>query len=310
MTVLILGGDDDDHAVFVLEHLRGRGHDAELIDGRWFPAELGLSHDPVAAAWTVRLPSGRVLSPGEVKSVYWRCYNSVPAPDLPNEEQAFIAANDSRSLFDSFLIRYPARWVNGWAGFLLHQTKPVQLAKVARLGVEVPATLLANDAEAVRAFALEHPRSVFKPVQGGAHTRRVEPRHLSDASLKNLAFAPVTLQEEVAGTNIRVFVAGARVLACEVRTATLDYRDSDDPVIVPHALPGEVQDRCRRIARALELVWTGIDFRLTPGGRYVFLEANPSPMFLGFESRSGLPLTESLVELLTTDVSPLQRNEA
>jgi D-alanine-D-alanine ligase-like ATP-grasp enzyme len=45
-------------------------------------------------------------------------------------------------------------------------------------------------------------------------------------------------------------------------------------------------------------LWTGIDLRLTPEGRYVFLEANPSPMFLGFEQRSGLPLTEILAELL------------
>ena len=34
-----------------------------------------------------------------------------------------------------------------------------------------------------------------------------------------------------------------------------------------------------------------------PAARY-FLEANPSPMFLGFESRCGLPITEALVELL------------
>jgi len=32
----------------------------------------------------------------------------------------------------------------------------------------------------------------------------------------------------------------------------------------------------------------------------VFLEANPSPMFLGFEERTGLPLTESLTELLVS----------
>jgi hypothetical protein len=31
----------------------------------------------------------------------------------------------------------------------------------------------------------------------------------------------------------------------------------------------------------------------------VFLEANPSPMFLGFEKATGLPLTEALVKLLT-----------
>jgi glutathione synthase/RimK-type ligase-like ATP-grasp enzyme len=299
MTILILGGDDDQHASFLLGQLRADRHDAELLDSRWFPAELGLAHDPAAGEWTIRLPSGRSLGHGEVTAVYWRCYNSVSAPPLPDEEQAFIAANDARGLFESFLIGYPARWVNGWAGFLLHQTKPVQLAAVAALGVPVPATLLSNDAGAVRAFVARHPRAIFKPVQGGAHARRVTPQHTSDGNLSNLRFAPVTLQEEVPGTDVRVFVAGERVLACEVRSEALDYRDEDEPEIVAHTLPAPMQECCRRIARRLDLLWAGLDFRLTPGGRYVFLEANPSPMFLGFEARSGLPLTNALVELLT-----------
>ena len=76
-------------------------------------------------------------------------------------------------------------------------------------------------------------------------------------------------------------------------------RDTADPRIVVHELPDDVAQRCLDIATVLELRWTGIDFRLTPEGRYVFLEANPSPMFRGFESRCGLPLTESLAALLT-----------
>src|SRR5262245_19338586 len=145
MTILILGGADDDHARLMLGYLGERGHDAELLDSRWFPSELRIAHDPAAGAWTLRLPSGRVLPPGSVRSLYWRCYNGVPAPALPDEEQAYVAGNDSRSLFESFLIRFPARWVNGWNGYLYHQTKPVQFATAARLGADVPATLLAND---------------------------------------------------------------------------------------------------------------------------------------------------------------------
>lgn len=299
MTILILGGHDDDHARHMLEHLLAAGHDTELFDSRWFPAEMELAHDPAADEWTIRLPHGRMLPPGQVRAVYWRCYNSVAAPELPDEEQAYIAANDARSLFESFLMRYSARWVNGWSGFLQHQTKPVTLARVAALGVAVPATLMSNSPAAVRAFVAAHPRCIFKPVQGGAHTRRVGPEHLSDDNLRSLTVAPVTLQEEVPGTNIRVFVAGNRVLACEVRTEALDYRDSDDPEIVPHRLPAEVEAASVRIAGELDLLWTGIDYRLTPEGRYVFLEANPSPMFLGFEARCRLPLTDSLTALLT-----------
>jgi hypothetical protein len=308
MTILILGGSDDDHAAFMLEHLRRSGDDAELLDSRAFPAALRLSFDPQrdADGWTLRLPTGRVLEPGRVRSVYWRCYNGMSSAVLPDPEQGYIAGNDARSLFESFLIRYPARWVNGWRAFQLHQTKPAQLALAAGLGVPVPATTLTNDPDTVRAFCARHPRTIFKPVQGGAHTRRVTAAHLRDDNLRNLTFAPVTLQEEVPGTNIRVFVAGRRVLACEVRSEQVDFRDTPNAPILPHSLPEEVAGWCLKVAQAMELLWTGIDLRRTPEGRYVFLEANPSPMFLGFESASGLPLTESLTALLrgTLNSSP------
>ncbi|MCI0742908.1 MAG: hypothetical protein L0Y72_28090, partial [Gemmataceae bacterium] len=212
--------------------------------------------------------------------------------------QAALAANDARSLFEALLIGQPARWVNGWNAYQLHQTKPVQLARVAALGVPVPATLLANDPESVRDFAARHPRSIFKPVQGGAHTRRLELGHLTDTNLAHLALAPVTIQEEVPGTDLRVFVAGQRVLACEIHTDHVDFRDDPAPRIAPCALPVDVTAWCLRAARALELLWTGMDVRRTPDGRHVFLEANPSPMFLGFEERAGLPLTDALTALL------------
>lgn len=301
MAILILGDHNDEHAVHVREGLRARGHRAEMLDSRGFPGAVCLTHDPRRDEWTIRLEDGAKLGPGEVSSIYWRVYNGIDLPDLPDEEQALIAGNDARSLFEAFLIRYPTRWVNGWAGYQLHQTKPAALAMVAALGYDIPATVTGNDAEAVRSFAAGRSRTIFKPVQGGAHARYVERHHLSESNLRNLALAPVTLQEEVGGTNIRAFVVGERVLACEVRASTLDFRDTTEPEIVPHALEAEIEERCRRIAETLHLRWTGIDFRLTPEGRYVFLEANPSPMFLGFESRSKLPITEALLDLLTDD---------
>ena len=97
---------------------------------------------------------------------------------------------------------------------------------------------------------------------------------------------------------MRVFVAGQRVLACEIQSSHVDFRDDPDPRITPCALPADVTAWCLRAARALELLWTGIDVRRTPAGRHVFLEANPSPMFLGFEERTGLPLTDALAGLL------------
>jgi glutathione synthase/RimK-type ligase-like ATP-grasp enzyme len=296
-TVLILGGEDE-HALHVLDALRQRGADAERLDSRWFPSQMTLAFDPVRGEGRVRLPGGRKLDFAQVSSVYWRRYEGIGSVELPDPEQSFIAANDARSLFESLLVRLPARWVNGWNAYLQHQTKPVQLAIVAALGIEIPVTLLANDSEAVREFADRHPSCIFKPVQGGAHTRRLTAAHLSEENLQNLAVAPVTVQQEVAGTNIRVFVAGRRVMSCEIQTPAIDFRDHPDAQVVPHDLPAAVEATSLKIAEALDMLWTGIDFRLAADGRYVFLEANPSPMFLGFESRTGLPLTDSLVDLL------------
>ena len=147
-------------------------------------------------------------------------------------------------------------------------------------------------------FASDHPRSIFKPVHVGAHARRVTKEHLVANNLERLRIAPVTIQEEIPGTNIRVFVAGERVMSCEIETEHIDFRDDENPVVRVHSLPADVERMSVAIARALDLRWTGIDFRLTPGGRYVFLEANPSPMFMRFEMDTGLPLTDCLAGLL------------
>jgi len=298
MTILILSPPDDDHAEHVRGSLKTQGETVRFLNSADFPANLRVCYDPVTERGHFGFPDGAVVDFADVAAVYWRSYAGVPAAPLPHEEQADIAQNDARGLFESLLVRLKTRWVNGWDAFHLHQTKPAALAMVAELGVPVPDTVLTNDPDGLIAFIDRHSRCIFKPVQGGAHTRRLELRHLADENLDNLRYSPVTLQEEIEGTDVRVFVAGGRVLACEVRTGELDFRDDPDPVIAAVELPDDVADRSVQIARKLHLLWTGIDYRRTPDGRYVFLEANPSPMFLGFEQRSGLPLTEALCDLL------------
>lgn len=61
--------------------------------------------------------------------------------------------------------------------------------------------------------------------------------------------------------------------------------------------PLELQQKCREIAASLYLEWTAIDWRLAPTGEYVFLEANPSPMFIYFEQQTRFPITQELVKL-------------
>lgn len=298
MAVLILSDAQDEHAQHMLAHLETQGEVVEFLDSREFPHNVQITWSPDARQGTLGFADGRRVPLADIHAVYWRAFGGVSSPPLPDPEQALIAANDSRSLFESLFHVLDARWVNGWEGFHLHQVKPAALARIARLGVAVPATVVTNEAAAVLAFAAAHPQCIFKPVQGGAFTERLEPHHLTEPHLANLIYAPVTIQEEIEGTDIRVFVAGEEIHACEIHAATLDFRDDPSAPMNTVELPPDVKAMCRRIAEVLHLVWTGIDLRRTPQGRYVCFEANPSPMFLGFAHRTGLPLTEALTRLL------------
>jgi hypothetical protein len=299
MTLIVLGSYEDEHASHMLRYLQQqRQVDAELIDSRWFPTHMRIYFAPQQRDGFIQLPSGRCISFNQIHAVYWRCYYGPWIPALPDPEQRFIAEYDAAGLLDTLLKDMPVRWVNGWQAQQLHRTKPLQLRRVAQLGATIPATIITNDPDQIQQFAARYPRCIFKPVQGGAHAQRLEPRHLAPEHLEHLRLAPVTIQELIDGTNIRVFVIGTAVFACEIRTGYLDYRDDPQPELRVHSLPNDIVGLCQQIARELELVWTGIDFRLTPDNQYVFLEANPSPMFLGFERATQLPLTETLADLL------------
>lgn len=301
-TVLILGSPQDEHASHVARQLAARHVRVAWLDGSEFPASLQIAFEPGTTGYLVDGSSGAKIGFDEIESVYWRCYNGNPYSELPNLEQSELAINDSRSLFESLLIDLPCRWVNGWQGFQLHQTKPAALARVKRLDlgphVRVPETLLTNDPDAVRQFVERVGPCIFKPVQGGAHTLQVTDQHLTDEHLKVLQHAPVTIQQAIEGTDVRVFVAGDRVMPCELRSDALDFRDDSDPEIVATQLPAGMDATCLAICDALHLVWTGMDFRRTADGTYYYFESNASPMFIGFEERCGLPITEALVDLL------------
>ena len=298
MAVLILSDAQDEHAQHMLAYLQTQGEVVEFLDSSEFPHNVQITWSPDRGEGTLGFADGHQVPLSSIHAIYWRAYGEVSFPPLPDPEQALIAANDSRSLFESLFHVIDARWVNGWDGFHLHQVKPAALARVAQLGVPVPATVVTNQADAVRAFAAHHLHCIVKPVQVGAFTERLQEHHLSEPHLGNLVYAPVTIQEEVEGTDVRVFVAGETIHACEIHAHTLDFRD--DPAAPMNAiqLSDDLQAMCRKIAAAVHLVWTGIDLRRTPDGRYVFFEANPSPMFLGFAERTGLPLTEALAGLL------------
>jgi glutathione synthase/RimK-type ligase-like ATP-grasp enzyme len=299
MNILILGNPEDAHAVHMQQALTQAGATADYLDTRLFPTQVQMSWQPSTQLGCFTLPGGRRLDFQDIKSVYWRNLSDVYIPSLKDANQQRVAFNDSISALRSLLQACPARWINSWKAYQFHKEKPLQLSTVKQLGVTIPATLITNSPEQVIEFAASQEKVISKPVYGGAHTQFVTESHLDPKRLSlALSLSPVTIQEYIPGTNIRSYVIDGSVYSAEIRSNSLDFREDAEAELIPLELPQSVQQQCQAIAKALMLEWTAIDWRLKPTGEYIFLEANPSPMFIYFEQKTDFPLTQKLVNLL------------
>lgn len=300
MNILILGNARDAHAKQVFESSRQTGANVEYLDISLFPTRLKLSWNPSDSCGCINFASGNRINLEDINSVYWRTLNNVGIPAIEDSEQQDIAICDAKSTVRSLFQACPARWINPWQAYQFHQEKPLQLRLAKQLGVTIPATLVSNDPQQVTEFVRAYDKVIFKPVSGGSHARYVTSEHLEPERLAAaLKVSPVTLQEYIAGTNVRSYVVGDYVYSAEIRTDAVDFRDDVQAEIIPIETPEIIQRQCKAIASAFTLEWTGIDWRRKTMGEYVFLEANPSPMFIYFEQQTGFPITHKLVELLT-----------
>lgn len=299
MNILILGDASDAHAAHIKNALTEAGAAVDYLDTSLFPKQLRVSWRPDTQAGCLTLPSGRQLNLQDIHSVFWRNFSGVYVAPLTDANQQQVAFNDSMSTVRSLMQACPGRWINSWQAYQFHKEKPLQLSKAKQIGVTIPATLITNNPDQVKEFVEAHEKVIFKPVYGGAHTKLVTEAHLEPHRLDlALSISPVTIQEYIPGTNIRTYVIGESVYSAEIRSPALDFREDLESELIPIDLPESVEKQCLAILKAFMLDWTAIDWRVKPTGEYVFLEANPSPMFIHFERHTRFPITQKLVNLL------------
>ncbi|NJO40924.1 MAG: hypothetical protein HC769_21855 [Cyanobacteria bacterium CRU_2_1] len=299
MNILILGNASDVHAAHLQQALEQAGAIVNYWDIQQFPTQLRMSWQPDSQIGQLAFPDGKLFKFEEIHSVFWRCLSQVNVPLLIDPDQHSIAIRDAMSTVRSIIQACPVHWVNSWGAYQFHKEKPLQLNKAKQIGVKIPATLISNDPEQVTQFVQRYDKTIFKPVYGGAHTQFVTSSHLDPQRLNlTLRLSPVTIQEYIPGTNVRSYVIADSVYAAEIRSHAIDFREDADAQLIPIELPDAIRQQCLAIANAFSLEWTAIDWRMTPTGAYVFLEANPSPMFLHVERQTGFPITQHLVTLL------------
>ncbi|ATB31586.1 MvdC/MvdD family ATP grasp protein [Melittangium boletus] len=321
--VLLLTHGADHYTVDrVAEALSRRGLRPVRIDTEGFPASWELSSVVEPEREDVVLgTSAGVLHAREVRSVWLR--RRVPARFDAVLEPAWreSCGRESWAALDGALDGLAAagcRFINPLGSDAVAENKPRQLRLARALGLEIPRTVVTNDAAQVRAlFEAVGGRMVAKmltPLSQSMDGRRpfvytsaIRPEHLEQ--LEGLRHAPMVFQERLDKAHeLRVAVVGGRCFvgaidaSCSV-AGQVDWRRSraDECQWTPGELPGSVAGRLVRLVEALGLVYGAADFIVTPEGRHVFLEVNPGGEWGMLERELGLPIAEALAEALAKE---------
>lgn len=78
-----------------------------------------------------------------------------------------------------------------------------------------------------------------------------------------------------------------------------DWRNYGDQIpYIPSKLPQNIQEKSIKLVEDLNLRFGAIDMILTPENNYVFLEINPSGQWYWVEEKTGLQISEAVINLL------------
>lgn len=319
--ILIITNESDVHADRMEQILADRERHCVRFDSASFPVESSLSVAFDADGLRSRRlchPSGPVEL-GDVEAVWFRRPGRPqPAPDLAGSPAGVLCVQESATAMEDVWETLDVPCLPGPRPVVLRaQYKVRQLQLATRLGFEIPPTLITTDpSKFLDFFSLHGGRVITKQVgvtelprtaDGDVVGRYTELVRRADLrSARTLRYCPVIAQAYVPKRlEVRATVVGGIILAAAINSQAAnhtrhDWRRYDEAqtVMVPYDLPPDVAASCIALVKALGLCYGAIDLVLTPDGRHVFLEINPSGQYLWVEDATGLPITAAIADLL------------
>ncbi len=328
MTVLIMTHSEENSSYDTVRvELEKLGHEVYRYDTDLFPTAVTLAatHGPDGESFQIRRSSTdgqstetHLVDLSQISAVWNRRYFTARA--LP-EELDFQLREPSveesrRSLFGSVAC-LDVFCLDPLKDSHYARHKGLQLRLARELGMDIPRTLITNDADEVRAFAGSVDGGVVCKMmtsfavhddQGRENVVFTNP--LSDRDLDELTgldLCPMTFQESIEKQlELRVTIVGHQVFSASIDSqssarATHDWRRDGAELAEswqPYELPRELEGRLLSLCSRLSLNYGAIDLILTPDGRFVFLEINPVGEFFWLEKNPGFPISKAIAEVL------------
>ncbi|MEV6769401.1 hypothetical protein AB0N05_12330 [Nocardia sp. NPDC051030] len=303
-SVLIVTEADDLHGDALASTLRKHhGLNAIRLDMRDFPRENGTFR--LGSDGTYRSLS-HVLGLDGATSVWWRRPHPCGVPGSARTEDDSYRQAECDGFLQGLLWSIPALWVNDPGADRTANRKIVQLETAYRAGFAVPETLVTNDAHEARAFIESRPGPVVFKRTGTVRGAFTETRIVTPADLDRLPTirnSPTIFQDYIqAECDLRIVWVDGIEWAVRIDSQSgvgrVDSRLDTAVAFTPDRLPASVSKSMTTLMGALGLAFGVLDLRVGLDGEFYFLEVNPQGQFAYLEIKTGMPIFESLANLL------------
>ncbi len=320
MTVLIITRSDDNECInLVTRAIEQRGGRAFRFNTDLFPTDVLLAAEYDGGGNRVALrTAGDALDLRDVSAVWYRRTRVGGSLPRDMDKQFFEASvKESKAVALGMIAGLDVFHMDRAVRIRHAANKQLQLQLAARLGLDVPKTLISNDPEAVRRFAASCASGMVTKMlssfaifdeEGREQVVFTSPVAESDLDhLDTLKYCPMTFQEKVLkALELRVTIVGDSVFCASIdphatARAGDDWRRDGVELVDQwqhHDLPTDVSTRLVKLVDQLQLNYSAIDVIVTPDGRHVFLELNPVGEYFWLEHWPGLPISAAIADTL------------
>ncbi len=319
MRALIITRKNDNESVeFVARALEKRGARPFRLDTDRFPTQARVE---------IRVEngraSGRISDRGDSFDVaelggawHRRLEIGGEIPTTMDKRLRQPSIEESRRVLLGMVASFPCFVLDPTARLRHAENKQLQLEVARKVGLDVPRTLVTNDAAAVRSFWDECSGRVIAKMMTGfavmeAGREQVvftNPLREDDlAALDQLSLCPMTFQEKLEkALELRVTIVGERVFAASIDSNRLERSRSDwrrEGVALlqdwqRYALPAALEKSLLALMDAFGLNYGAIDIIVTPEGRNVFLEVNPAGEFFWLDRVGETSISDAIADVV------------
>ena len=323
--VLIISHSFDLHVDLLIPILVSKGQQPFRLNLDTFPRDYQICQTFGNGAVNNKirhLPDGAWLDLADIGAIWTRKRADFAylSQDMSLHERTFAKMETEQALF-GLLYALDCYWLSHPVALRGADWKGEQLVRALKMGFRVPASIVTNCPEQVKAFKDGVAGDIiFKTMSspmlggeklvreericGGVGTTIVDAEMMAD--LDAVSHVACHFQEYIPKQyELRVTVIGEQVFAARIDSQAdprtmVDSRDMSAPIpYTATELPAVLAQRCRDFVHSYGLNYGAMDLIVTPDDDVVFLENNPGGQFLYVEQLiPQFKMLETLADLL------------